>query len=143
MSTLGACYIADRAYSCECRNNSAPGYPVPSIPCNNPVGRIDVVNESSGGNQIPNMNNSWERSRWGCVLALCFGSVFWLCVSDLCVFICIDIACFGSVIRVVLAVIGTTSTTQHRSSEGAGTAGSRVCVVAALILINPTARGMR
>jgi len=63
-SEYAECNIANGAYSCECRNNSASGYPVPSIPCSNPVGRIDVVNESSWGNQIPNMNNPWERSSY-------------------------------------------------------------------------------
>ena len=103
-SEYAECNIADGAYSCGCRNNSAPGYPVPSIPCSNPVGHIDVVNESSWGNQIPNMNNPWERSRWGCVLAvcvwlyalaLCFGSVR----SHLyryCVFRLSDTRCVGS-----------------------------------------------
>ena len=140
-SEYAECNIANGAYSCECRNNSASGYPVPSIPCSNPVGRIDVVNESSWGNQIPNMNNPWERSRlgwlWLCVLALCFGSVFGSVRSRL-----YRYGVFRLVIRIVLAVIGTTSTTQHRSSEEFGTARLRVDVVIGLTLSNPTARGV-
>jgi hypothetical protein len=65
-SEYAECNIEEGVYSCECRNESAPSphHHHTTIPCQNPLGKIKVVDESGFARQLPDPSNPYERSSY-------------------------------------------------------------------------------
>lgn len=63
-SEYAECNIYGGKYTCECRNHHSSGHHHYDVPCQNPVGRINVTDESGWAHELPNPNNTYERSSY-------------------------------------------------------------------------------
>lgn len=66
-SEYAECNIENGTYSCECRNNTAPSqhhHHHTDVPCLNPVGRINVTDESGFARELPDTSNPYENTSY-------------------------------------------------------------------------------
>ena len=66
-SEYAECNIFNGSYSCECRNNSDHSHHHhhhTDVPCQNPVGRINVTDESGFARDLPDTSNPYENTSY-------------------------------------------------------------------------------